>query len=185
MNPLLQSLIEGRPLEGLPSSSPNTALPRVPVAKLSYNHEAMIDILIREPWISQNELADRFGMSASWISTIICSDLFQSKLAERREALVDPEIRMSIKTQFEGLLSRSLEVLRAKMDASPDKIADQLALQTAKMTSQSLGMGVRESKINSTEVHVHLEELGNNLVGLLRRRKADAGRIIDGEVSPS
>src|SRR2546421_725388 len=54
------------------------------VRGLRYTHEAMVDMLIAEPWISQNELAARFGFSPSWISTVICSDAFQAKLAERR-----------------------------------------------------------------------------------------------------
>lgn len=194
MNPLLKSLVDGTPTLGLPSESANAPPARVQLTKLRYSHEAMLDILIAEPWISQNELAERFGMSASWISTIINSDLFQSRLAERREQIVDPEVRSSIKTQFQGLLGRSMEVLRHKLDRPPDAISDQLALQTAKVAAQSLGMGVRETKIiNHNEVHAHLEDLGANLVGLLRRRKVESltdaaesgGRIIDAEASTS
>lgn len=191
MNPLLKALVDGAPNLGLPSESANAPPARAPIVKLRYSHEAMIEILIAEPWISQNELADRFGMSASWISIVLNSDLFQSKLHEKRESVIDPELRASLKVQFQGLLGRSIEILRHKLDGPPDKISDQLALQTAKVAAQSLGMGVRETKIiNHNEVHAHLEELGGNLVGLLRRRKVEAlsdaaggGRIIDGEVS--
>jgi len=171
-SPLIQALLEGRaPSEALSGSSPLAARPAGPIQKLRYSHEAMIDLLVSEPWISQNEIAERFGMSASWISTIICSDLFQARLAERRDQLVDPELRLSLKTQFEGILARSMEVLRHKLSQHPDLISDQLALQTAKVASQSLGMGVRETKVSVTETHVHLQELGANLVGLLRRER--------------
>ena len=185
MNPLLQSLVEAKPSEQLAGDSPLVSRPG-PIQKLRYSHEAMIDLLITEPWISQNELADRFNMSASWISTIICSDLFQAKLAERRDQLVDPEIRMSLKTQFEGLLSRSMDILRTKLSASPESVPDQLAVQVAKMAGQSLGLGTHETRVSVHETHVHLEELGNNLVGLLRRRKALASEeYVNGEVVPS
>src|SRR6266404_8541740 len=181
MNPLLQSLVEAKPSEQLAGDSPLVSRPG-PLQKLRYSHEAMIDLLITEPWISQNELADRFNMSASWISTIICSDLFQAKLAERRDQLVDPEIRMSLKTQFEGLLSRSMDILRTKLSAPPESVPDQLAVQVAKMAGQSLGLGAHETRVSVHETHVHLEELGNNLVNLLRRRKQE---YINAEVVPS
>jgi hypothetical protein len=173
VNPLLKQLIEGTPATALPGDSPLVAPAKPAIQKIRYSHQAMIDMIIAEPWISQNELADRFGMSASWISTIHCSDIFQAKLAECREKLVDPQVRASLKVQFEGMLSRSLEILREKLRATPEKIPDQLAVQVMKVTSQSLGYGVREARVSVQETHVHLEELGNNLVHLLRRRKSE------------
>lgn len=179
-NPLLQALIDAPPRERLAGDSP-LSLRSQQIQKLKYTHEAMIDILIAQPWIKQDELAAHFGMSPSWISTVICSDIFQSKLAERRDKLVDPEIRSSLKTQFAGLLARSMEILRHKLDQTPDRVPDQLAVQVAKMAGQSLGYGAVEgARISVHETHVHLEELGNNLVGLLRRRKAE---VIDGQAN--
>jgi hypothetical protein len=69
------------------------------------------------------------------------------------------------------------------MDKPADEVPDQLAVQVAKMAGTSLGFGVKETKVSVSETHLHLTELGNNLVGLLRQRKAEAGvpagRIID------
>jgi DNA-binding Lrp family transcriptional regulator len=184
MNPLLQALVAGP--RAMPGDSPLASKP-APIQKLRYSHEAMIDLLLSEPWISQNELADRFGMSPSWISTIICSDLFQSALAKRRELLVDPEVRASMKLQLEGVFARSMEVLRHKLDKRPDEIPDQLAVQVAKMAGQSLGYGTKETRVSVQETHIHLEELGNNLVGLLRRRKQESvdGQVISSEAQPA
>lgn len=177
-NPLLQALIDHQPGERIAGASP-LAPAAQPIQKLRYSHEAMIDLIVAQPWISQNDLAAHFGMSPSWVSTVICSDIFQSKLAERRDKLVDPEVRASLKTQFAGLLSRSMEILRHKLDQTPDRVPDQLAVQVAKMAGQSLGYGaVDGARISVHETHVHLEELGNNLVGLLRRRKAE---VVDGQ----
>src|SRR6185437_3213754 len=104
-SPLIQALLEGRaPSEALSGSSPLAARAAGPIQKLRYSHEAMIDLLVSE----------------TWISTIICSDLFQARLAERRDQLVDPELRLSLKTQFEGILARSMEVLRHKLSQHPD-----------------------------------------------------------------
>jgi hypothetical protein len=164
--------------------SPNTAPGRSqPVQKLHYTHEAMVDAIIANPAIYNEELALMFGYTASWISTVVVSDIFQAKLAARREELVDPELRMNIRTQFKGLLERSMEILRHKMDKPASEVPDQLAVQVAKLAGTSLGFGVKDTKVTVTETHLHLTELGNNLVGLLRQRKADAGipagRILD------
>lgn len=175
MNHLLEAMKSGVPAEELRGHSPLAVQGHMPpIQKLSYNHEALIDQIITNPWISQNELADLFGLSASWISTVMSSDLFQARLAERRDQLVDPELRTSVKAQFEGLLSRSMEVLRHKLSKHPDDIPDQLALQTAKVMSQSLGHGGGTKPVSKDEVKEQLETLGNNLVGLLRRKRVQA-----------
>lgn len=174
MNLLLEKMKLGiRP----PGASALAAPPRPAIQKLRYTHEAMVEQIIANPWISQNELGELFGFSASWVSTVIASDLFQSKLAERRDQLIDPELRASIKTQFSGLLARSMEILRAKLDRPPAEVPDQLALQTAKIMSQNLGHGVETKPQTVVEVHNHLEALGENLVGLLRRRRTEAEAI--------
>lgn len=183
MNPLLKSLVDGVPAPNA-GPSPNTGPTKdQPVAKLHYTHQAMVDQILINPAISNEELACMFGYTASWISTVVVSDIFQAKLAARREEIIDPEIRLNVRTQFKGLLERSMEILRKKLDVPADKVPDQLAIQVAKMAGQSLGFGVKETKVSVQETHVHLTELGNNLVGLLRQRKAEAGntagRIID------
>lgn len=182
MNALLKALVDGTP--AAPSAdSPLAERPKPPLEKLSYNHEALVDMLIAEPWISQNELGRRFGMSASWISTVICSDLFQSRLAERREQIIDPELRQSTKAQLQGLHLRSMEILRKKLEAEPELISDNLALQVLKVTGQSLGMGDQGTKVSIHETHLHLEELGQNLVSLLHRKRSQ--EPINGDFTPS
>jgi hypothetical protein len=134
----------------------------------------MIDQIIKNPAISNDDLAEMFGYTPSWISTVMCGELFQNKLAARREELVDPELRQSVKVQFAGLLSRSMEILRHKLNARPEAVPDQLALQVAKMSGQALGYGNKEQRVSVQETHIHLAELGGNLVDLLRQRKAEA-----------
>ena len=58
--------------------------------RVHYSHEAMIDIIIAEPNITQGELAARFNRSQGWISIVMGSDAFQAALAKRRDDLLDP-----------------------------------------------------------------------------------------------
>lgn len=105
-----------------------------------YSHEAMIDVLIAEPTITQNELALRFGKSRGWISIVMGSDAFQGALAKRRDDLMNPEIIASLEERYKGLADQSLRVLSEKLDAtqSPD-----LALKCAEIAGKALGFGAR------------------------------------------
>lgn len=150
------------------------------IAKVRYTHDAMIDLIIAEPAISQNALARQFGYSASWVSQIIASDAFQARLAERTQELVDPTIRVTVEERFKGLVLRSLEILSDKLNKSSEAIPDNLALRTLELSSRALGYGAKAPPASAeVNVNVHLEELGGNLVQLLRRKKAEA---IDAEV---
>jgi transcriptional regulator with XRE-family HTH domain len=152
------------------------------IAKVSYTHDAMIDMIIAAPSISQNELAARFGYTAAWISQIISSDAFQSRLADRRDEIVDPAIRASVEEQFKGLVFRSLDILRAKLSKPAEAIPDNLALRSLELSSRALGYGVKTEAppVPPGDVTVHLNIMGERLVDLLRQKKAEALPPIEG-----
>lgn len=146
------------------------------IQKVSYTHDAMIDLIIANPAVSQNALAAHFGYSASWVSQVIASDAFQARLAERTKDLVDPTIRATVEDRFKALVLRSLDILREKLDNPSHTIADNLALRTLELSSRALGYGARHDPAPPAPVNVsvHLENLGGNLVQLLRRKKLEA-----------
>lgn len=149
------------------------------IEKVRYTHDGMINLIIANPAVSQNELARHFGYTASWISQIIASDAFQSRLAERTTELVDPMIRTSVEEKFKGLVLRSLEILAEKLNKPSDQIPDQLALRALEVASKAAGYGAREAPlVQVNNITTHLDELGNNLVNLLRKKKQECG-IID------
>ena len=150
------------------------------IAKVHYTHDAMIDQIIAFPGISQNELATKFGYTPSWISQIISSDAFQSRLAERTKELIDPTVRATVEEQFKGIVARSLDIIREKLNKPSHQIPDNLALRTLELSSRALGYGARDNtpQIATGDMHVHLNVLGERLVGLLNQKKAQA---IEGE----
>ena len=117
------------------------SVPSVRPPKIRYTHEAMADLILENPWISQNQLAAHFGYSAAWISTIITSDGFQSFLAARRSELVDPELRLTLEERFRALTTQSLKVLQEKLSRPADQVSDQLVLRAAELGAKSLGIG--------------------------------------------
>ena len=158
-------------LEALLAPSP----PRQAIAKISYSHDAMIALIIANPAISQNELAQRFGYTASWISQIISSDAFQSRLAERTKDLVDPIVVKNVEDRFKGLVLRSLEVLSEKLNKPSECIPDNLALRALELSSRALGYGARDvtPPVPPVTMNIHLEQLGSNLSALLHRKKGE------------
>jgi predicted nucleic acid-binding protein len=101
----------------------------------------MIDMIIAEPHISQGQLAVRFGYTQAWVSTIMSSDAWKARLANRREEIVDPALTMTLEEKFRGLTERSLEVLAQKLAQPIQQIPDNLALRAAELGAKALGVG--------------------------------------------
>lgn len=117
-----------------------TKLPEKPgIGKMRYSHEAMVDLIVSNPWISQNQLAAHFGYSPSWVSCVIASDAFQATLAKRREEVIDPAMKATIEERFRALVVRSLEVLTNKLNAPV--VSDNVALRAAELGAKALGIG--------------------------------------------
>lgn len=147
------------------------------IAKVSYNHAAMIDMILAQPTISQNELAARFGLTPSWVSQVMVSDAFQTALAKRREEIVDPLLRADIENNFKALVLRSQELLMEKLSKPASEIPDNLVIKALETSSRASGYGLKDSgggPASPIDVHVHLNEMGQGLVALLRRRRAEA-----------
>jgi hypothetical protein len=157
------------------------------IAKLRYSHKAMVDMLIAEPWIKQGELARRFGMTQSWISTIINSDAFQVQLAERADQIIDPALRLSVQENFRGLMMRSMEILKEKLDKPAASVPDDLALRTFSAASRAAGYGAKTEFKVDIGVTTHIDQHGQQLVSLLRRKRAEVAleESVDGEVVKS
>jgi hypothetical protein len=159
-------------------------VPRQAIAKVSYSHEAMIDLIIANPGISQNAIAAKFGLTPSWVSQVIVSDTFQSALAKRRAEVVDPLLIATVKENFEALVNRSLDVLQQKLNRPAIEIPDNLALRALEIGSRAAGYGAKDPGAAATpatplEVNIHLEQLGGGLVQLLQRKKLEA-QVIEG-----
>lgn len=148
------------------------AFPKPAIAKLNYSHDGMINLILANPGISQNELAAQFGYSASWISQVMTSDVFQARLMERSAELVDPAIRASIEEQFKSMVSRSMDIIRQKLNKPVAEVSDNFALRALEVASRAAGYGARDPVAIQVNVDNHLEDLGSRLVKLLDRSKA-------------
>lgn len=163
----------------LSSSNPSKSKGQ-PIAKINYSHDGMIDLIIANPGISQNDIAAMVGYTASWVATIMASDAFQARLAERRDQIIDPLLKATVEEKFKGMVSRSLEILAEKLKAPPSEIPDNLALRTLELSARALGYGAKESLVTKVEINIgeRLDQLGGNLDVLLRRKQLETNQSL-------
>lgn len=86
------------------------------LVKVTYTHDAMIDLIIQEPTVSVKELAELFNYSSAWVSRILASDSFQARLAARKSDLIDPLIAQSLNERMRGVTIQSLEIIKGKLE---------------------------------------------------------------------
>lgn len=147
------------------------------IRKVRYTHDAMIDEIIRNPAVSQNGLAAIFGFTPAWVSLVISSDAFQARLAARKAELVDPTIALSIKERFQGLVTKSLEVLQEKLAQPAASIPDNLLLRAAELGAKSLGFGA----VPSVTINQNVLDLRQAIEEGQARREVLRGEFVRGE----
>lgn len=149
-----------------------------PVQKLNYSHDAMIDMILTNPGISQNAIATAFGYSAAWVSRIMCSDAFRAALAKRRGEIVDPVVAERVRVNFDALVLRSQEILMEKLSKPPDEVSDSLATRVFELSTRAAGYGTKTQVSVEVDVNAHFAGLERNLTNMLRRNTD----VVDGEL---
>lgn len=143
--------------------------------KVKYTHDAMIDLMLMDPSITQDALAEYFGYSPGWISLMKNSDAFQARYAQRRQELVDPVVMATIEKNLEGMASRSMDILRQKLDRPAEEVPDNLALRALEISTKALGYGAKQQQPPvQVNMDIHLEQLAGNLTHLLAAKKVEA-----------
>lgn len=126
-----------QPLQGTASAA--SAIERV-----KYSHDAMIDLIIADPSISQGKIASTFGYTQAWVSRIFNSDAFQARLAQRKADIIDPALTLSIEEKLRALADKSLDVVLDKLTqtSNPDT-----AMRALEITTKALGYGARQQNV--------------------------------------
>ena len=179
MSTITEAIASGdRLLEELAGPPARTVAPTMGrLAKCSYTHAAMIDLILEHPEYTQNQLAAHFGYTPGWISNVLASEAFQAMMAARRDEIIDPELKASIKERFEALVIRSLTVLQEKLN-SP-QVSDQVAMRCAELGAKALGVGGHAAPPPPENSAKRLERLAERLLAL----REQPGVLINGEAT--
>ncbi len=151
------------------------------IAKVRYSHDAMIDMIVANPWVSQNHLAQVFGYTPAWVSLVMSSDAFKERLAARKAELVDPALVASIEERFRAMVTRSLEVLQEKLSAPASVVPDNLALRAVELGAKALGLGGNAPPPPVQVPSDHLDKLAQRLVAL-QQRSVPSGVVYEVQV---
>lgn len=108
--------------------------------KVRYTHDAMIDQIIANPGVSEIELGELFGYSKQWVSRLMCSDAFQSRLALRKEEIVDPKLTATVEERLRGVALASLQIIQENLEAHPNFGN---AMKAAELTLKAGAYGAR------------------------------------------
>lgn len=99
--------------------------PKQPIAELRHTHDAFMDYMLLNPGATLKQMGAEFGYTVPWLSTVINSDLFQMRLAERRKE-VDDLVHADIPARMRGIVAMGLEKIADHMEVTQNQeyIAD-------------------------------------------------------------
>lgn len=141
----------------------------VQLQKLSPKHENILNYIIANPLVSYGEVAGYFGVTPSWLSTIVHSDVFQDLLKRRQDEVFGTAIVQDLKTKLTAAADMSLERYLEKI---PTMDADQIITSTDKLLGK-LGFGSKPYGPSGGVVNNYVQ---NNYVD--QRTIDDARRLI-------
>jgi hypothetical protein len=109
------------------------------VAKLTPRHENIIAFLVANPTMRKQDVARAFGVTPAWLSTVIHSDAFQAKLAERQAQFFSAATQ-TIREKLETVAHLSLDKL---IEHAEFEIETKEIRANAEMALERLGYGAQ------------------------------------------
>lgn len=106
------------------------------IATVSHRHEAIMNFMIANPTAKLGQVAAEFGVSQPWLSCIIHSHAFKTKLREKQEALWG-DLGASITEKLEAVAHTALDNILEHVTASNASPA--LSLEVADKVLHRLG----------------------------------------------
>lgn len=157
--------------------SPNEDTSRWQPKRVSYTHDAMIDMILAQPNISAATLASAFDRTPQWVSLVRSSDAFRERLIARRKEIVDPAVAATIDERFRAVTARSLEILQEKLAQPATSVPDNLVLKAVELGAKALAVGGNAPPPAPAEGH--LDRLAQRLVALQQQARGDTIEVTD------
>jgi len=117
------------------------------LSKLSITHDMIMDWMLQNPGQTLAMCAQEFGYTVAWISMIVNSDLFQERLAQRRQE-IDTLVHADIPTRMRGVAAQALEKIARHVSTTEDP--DYL-LQTADKMLHRLGYAPSKGPVSNAK----------------------------------
>lgn len=121
---------------------------------LNHRHHKIMDLLLYYPDMQYQEIAKEVGVSSTWVSLVIYTDLFQEELRKRR-AQVEEFNRETLKARLYKSASKGLDRMDAIMD--DEDASDSVAVAANKNILTALGF----MNTNGGGVNISVNETNN------------------------
>lgn len=108
------------------------------IQKLSNRHLAIMDFMLENPRASMLTVAQEFGVTQSWLSTVKNSDLWSVTYNERRK-LLEHHQKVIIADQLTSIVAKGLGCLEDAIDDPDTTLASKMAI--TKMALEHAGIG--------------------------------------------
>jgi len=118
--------------------------------QLTYTHKAMMDLILANPTMPMEDLAEHFGVSKAWAKKVTMSDAFQGLLDKRREEIINPIIAESVTEKIRGLTTNTLDVLNSRVESGVVKTTELIEIARIGMTSMGL-LDMSEKTVNNNQ----------------------------------
>lgn len=105
------------------------------IKKVSIKHESIMNYIMENPQTPLRDVAAFFGISQSWLSTVIHSPAFQDRLAEKKDVLFHHTVVSTIKDKISVLAHKALD----KLNEDIDFMSTKETRETAEMALEGLG----------------------------------------------
>lgn len=106
--------------------------------QLTYTHKAMMDLILADPTMPIEDLAEHFGVTKAWAKKVTMSDAFQAVLDKRREEIINPIIVESATEKIRGLTNNTLDMLNSRVELGVVKTTELIEIAKIGMTSMGL-----------------------------------------------
>lgn len=142
------------------------------ILKVSPKHEEIMNYLLMYPLASRTEVAEYFQVTRAWLATIVNSDIFQARLAEKQKEIFGEVVVDSVKERLSAVAQLSAERLLEKVEVSED---ERFLLDAAMASAKALGYGVKASG--------PAVQVTNNFTASAELLAAARGRIIEAQAT--
>lgn len=124
------------------------------IKKVNAWHERLCDWLIANPGKKQKEAAQFFGVSESWLSTVIHSDAFQDYFRTRSDA-ASAAIIHSVKEKMLGAADQAVSELQRRLEFAQSFTTQELLDISDVMTKRSMPAQVAQQP-GIQQLHLHM-----------------------------
>ena len=152
----------------------------VQLKQVRYRHEAIIDYMIANPALDQNEIAAALGITPPWLSTVVNSDAFRVRIAQRRSEYNEELHHKTARSLYEQAALATEVILTELQEPGCDP---RFALDAKDRALHRLGYGPTKGG-PSIQIGDNIVAQQNNAVArdVLNSARERIGKVLDGKV---